>query len=408
MSEQEYLQIIFDKLKSYLTDDDNSYDSTQMINSIISTIIQFFDCDYKKLADALDQLVVMKNLDSDSKYSSGNNKFDISSKTKISIKGFLSKGQPNLFFFLDDSDKPYAIVKNYIDGNAKVYSVEISNNPEVLLKYKNDKSVLKNSYVYVEEYNFNKKACFSTKNMYAETIPESNGSYVNEENFSKSQSDYAEFLRLLKNSVSDIDVSTISSSTSDILFLNFYDKAKSYSGQDKLLPFEDMVYLINKIIYNEQNMISTNSEFINNLSKIINSGAKGAERKKFTIQIDNVPVNYEVINKDGYLSVDVFLNSEKLGSSMIIASEGGFSLVRSFGEFMNTSEGAISHVVNISDNQVRILSIDDTLGVEKVGKKFDSRIIFDKTGVVKFVSSEREVMNGAILINENAEQPDKA
>lgn len=401
MEEQEYLQVIFDKLNSYLTNDDKNYDSSQMINSIISTIVQFFDCDYEKLALALDRLVIMKEENSNTKYADPLNRFDISDKTQLSVKGFLSKGQPNLFFYIGDTNNPYAIVKTINDDGKDIYSVEISNNPDVLLTYKKDASVLRDSYVYVQEFEYVDGKCLETTNMYAETIPSNTHNFISIDTIEQDSNDYGNFMLLLSNAMKNkgVDLTNISNFGSDILFLNFYDKIKELCGSDKILSLEDLIYLATASLYGESGVLKKESELIKIFkAEGIYSPESVQTRQTIETVINGVPISYHIVKSEGYLSIEAYNGNKKVCGSMVIASDEGFSMIRTFynAPAIDEFENGTSFVINVNGNQVKFMTMDGRNADQNKKRTVESRLIFEDNGVIKLESSDKVTTN-AIL-----------
>ena len=393
-TEQEYLKIISAKLDLYLKDVDRNYDSSKMTNSIISTIIQFFDCDYQKLISALDDLIIMKQSNHNMKFSDYDNKFDISDQMPISIKGFLSKGKPNLFFFMGDEEKPYAIVKTMANDFTDVYSVEISNNPISLTIYKKDASVMSDSYVYVEEYRYTGDECLSTKNMFAKTTPPKIGD-ISAIDFKNDSIEFFNFLTLLSAAMKNknVDLSTISAFATDMMFINFYENLKNYNGNDKFLPVHDLIYLANKTLYNYDTVKVSDSVIIDKIESTTFSEESDTQKKQVVdVNIEGKEYKLVVVKSEGYMSVDVFDGEEKVSGAIIIASADGFSLFKSVpdADSKNHKKDSAAYVFNVTRNQVRFMTVSDDKLMQNTNRAIDSFITFEEDGSIKLVSSDSE------------------
>lgn len=397
MSEQEYLISLSEKLSSYLTNDDKKYDSTQMINSIITSIVQYFDCDYLKLIEALESLIHMRNIGEFTKYSDVENRFDISTtKRSLSVKGFLSKGKPILFFYIGDNENPHGIVKTISENGKDIYSVEISNNADVLANYKKDTSNLANSYIIVDEFEYASKECKVTKNVYAETDSTEKG-MLKIMDIPDILDEHKNFIILLNNAMSDkgIDLTKISGFGADILFLSFYDEINNMCKDTKILPLKDLVYLINETIYPEKlQPQSTSSDLIDKL-QFGETNNDSIEQKKFLFvrNVDGKELRYEVVKSEKYLSIEVFEGDVKICSSMIVSTADGFSFFRSSGNKQASASfsDVPSFVINVSENKMKLMTIESGEIKKGDGRKFEALIVFENNGAIKLASSDSKV-----------------
>lgn len=398
MNKEEDLQLLFTRLTSYLTNDNKKYDSTQMINSIISTIIQYFDCDYSKLADAIEVLNQMKQSDIHTKFADVYNKFDISGGTGLSVKGFLSKGQPMLFFYLGDDENPYAIVKTETNGKVDRYSVELSNSPEVLSTYKKSSFDVKNdAFVVVEDYEYYLDKCRSTRNVYSETVPASKNHLIDISEFSDIAPEHKNFFKLLVNSMSSngVDLSKVSPFGTDILFLSFYDTIKLLSGESKELPLEDLIYLINETLYSDRISLSKgDSELLSNMESASAIDTHNMQKKiVFDRFVDGHMLTYNIVKSEKYFSVEVFENNKKRSGAMIVGTSDGFSFIRNIAP-SESKEGKYvsSYVMNFSDRKIKFMTMsNDGLKSKNAGRTLEILLSFDKDGRIKLASTDASV-----------------
>lgn len=406
MTEQEYLDVLAEKLSEYLTDDKKEYDSTQMINSIITSIIQYFDCDYQKLIDALDELIEMKNSNYSTKYAEEANKFDISNTTKLSIKGFISKGHPILFFYYNDDPNPYGIVKAVSQEGKDVYSVEISNNSNALANYKKDKSSLDNCYVFVDEYEYEEGILKSTKNIYAKTVNNDVPGMFSYYDFPEYLEEYKNFLILLNNALSNskIDISKMSGFGADILFLSFYDIVNELCGSANVLPLKDIVYLINQTIYDDKVVFGKPESDVLKQIDLVSIFGEDALQKRvcFDADVDGKNLRYEVVKSEKYLSVEVFDGDDKICGNIIVASPEGFSFFRSNTKNEIGEKFIPSFVINFSNDKIKFVTINDDFLKNKNGRRYETLISFEENGEMN-ISSSDEIYSrvGAV---ENARQ----
>ena len=391
MTEQEYLTVLADRLEIYLTHEDKNYNSTQMINSIITSIIQYFDCDYQKLIDALDELIEMKNSNYSTKYAEEANKFDISNTTKLSVKGFISKGHPVLFFYYNDDPNPYGVVKAVSQDGKDVYSVEISNNSESLSTYKRKDSVLDDSYVFVDEYEYSSEGFRSTKNVYAQAGKSKQLENLDFYNMPEIVDEYKNFVFLLYNAMgkNKADPTNISGFGADILFLSFYDIVKELCGNGNVLTLADIVYFINQTIYDGKGDVKKPDSKIADLVDEVEVSNKALQKRViFDTEIDGKILRYEVIKSEKYLSIEVYDEGEKICGAMIVASPDGFSLFRTNTKNLMVKDAITSFVINLSDNKIKFVTIDENIKNNESGRNFETIISFDKNGRMKLNSTD--------------------
>ena len=391
MTEQEYLTVLADRLEIYLTHEDKNYNSTQMINSIITSIIQYFDCDYQKLIDALDELIEMKNSNYSTKYAEEANKFDISNTTKLSVKGFISKGHPVLFFYYNDDPNPYGVVKAVSQDGKDVYSVEISNNSESLSTYKRKDSVLDDSYVFVDEYEYSSEGFRSTKNVYVQAGKSKQLENLDFYNMPEIVDEYKNFVFLLYNAMGEnkADPTNISGFGADILFLSFYDIVKELCGNGNVLTLADIVYFINQTIYDGKGDVKKPDSKIADLVDEVEVSNKALQKRViFDTEIDGKILRYEVIKSEKYLSIEVYDEGEKICGAMIVASPDGFSLFRTNTKNLMVKDAITSFVINLSDNKIKFVTIDENIKNNESGRNFETIISFDKNGRMKLNSTD--------------------
>ena len=390
MSEQEKLLILAEKLESYLTNNEKKYDSSQMINSIISTIVQYFDCDYTKLIEALESLAHMREIDEFTKYSDVENIFDVSnSKNQIAVKGFISKGSPILFFYLGNNENPSGVVKTNFDEKTDVFSIEVSNNADALATYKKEDVNLSNSYVVVDEFEYSSDKCVTTRNIYAET-DSSEKDMFRILDVSDIADEHKNFMVLLNNAMSrkGIDLTKLSGFGADILFLSFYDEIKKMCKNEELLPLADLVYLVNETIYPASQEVKVhNSKLISMIDSLSLEGSEKEQKKfSFNVEIDGKSYKYDVVRSEKYFSVEVFDGSVKVCGAMIVSSADGFSFFRSNGNF--AEEEISSFVINVSDNKVKLMTIEGNQDKKKACRKIESLVSFASDGSIKLTSSD--------------------
>ncbi len=388
VEEQEQLQILAERFESYLTGSDKKYDSSQMINSIISTIVQYFDCDYNKLIEALESLAHMKNIDEYTKYSDVLNVFDVSNTTsQISVKGFLSKGSPIIFFYVGDNENPSGVIKTRFDDGSDFYSVEISNNPDALALFKKDDFKLANSYVFVDEFEYADDKCVATRNIYAETDASQKDMFKILD-VADVADEHKNFMVLLNNAMNDkgIDLTKISGFGADILFLSFYDEVKNMCKNENLLPLGDLVYLINETIYPEKENFQIKESAL--ISKINLSAANENENQQkkgtFDVVIDGKQCTYVIVKSEKYFSAEVYEGDKKVCGAMIISSADGFSFFRSNGDF--AEDGISSFVINVSENKVKLMTIEGNQDKKKPCRKIETLVSFESDGAIKMTS----------------------
>ncbi len=393
MNEQETIELLHSKLSSYLTNDDKKYDSTQMINSIISTIIQYFECDKIKLAEALDNLIQMKNDERYVKFADKKNKFDISMSTKLSVKGFLSKGQPILFFYLGDDVNPYAIVKTSSEGGIDTYSVEISNNSQVLATYKKDDKFKGDEFVIVEEYKYFLDKCSTTRNVYAKTNLKNSADSMDIQGLNDIDDEYANFFKLLVNAMtsSKLNFSKISGFGMDILFLSFYDTLLKLSAQERDFKMQDVIYLINDIVY--KNMLSStppNSLLASAVDSIPTAlYAENHKKTPFLMDVNGQTVQYDIVKSENYLSIDAVDDGKKKGSIMIIGTSDGFSFYRTYAKsgYAQGEEIPTPYVINFSKGKLKVVTIGDDAKKNKLGTHVEMVLNVSKNGEMKLGST---------------------
>lgn len=403
MNEQDYLDVLAKRLNSYLTNEDKKYDSTLMINSIISSIIQYFECDYQKLIDAIETLNHMKNIGTFTRYSDVENVFDVSSQTELSVKGFLSKGKPILFFYKENDENPYGIIKTETKNGKDIYSIEISNNPDTLAYYKRDFVASGDTYVFAETYEYDSESLKTKRSVFAETGEDMGKLDVF--SMTDSEKEYRNLLLLIRNALSEnLDFNEISGFGMDILFLSFYDSIKSLCKKESIFSLEDMLYLANETIYPEnKNLVKPYSQLVNNIEKQKLIELEIGEQKKFSfvLNIDGKDIEYRIVRSEKYLSVDAFENDKKLSGYMIVSSVDGFSFFRLNGNYVDEkSENYIpSFVIHFVGNQIKFMSIEDKENKSLPTKTFDTLITFGDDGKIKLESQDINISK--VLKNQN-------
>ena len=398
MNKEEDLQLLFTRLSSYLTNDNKKYDSTQMINSIISTIIQYFDCDYTKLAEAIDVLNQMREGGIHTKFSDSLNRFDISGGTELSVKGFLSKGQPILFFYLGNSENPYAIVKTETDGKRDRYSVEISNSSDALSNYKKKNFKVKDdAFVVVEEYEYYLDKCRSARNVYAETVPDTQSQFLDVTGFGDVAYEHKNFFKLLVNAMGSngVDFSKVSPFGTDILFLSFYDTIRLLSGESEELPLEDVMYLINETLYDDRIPLSKgNSVLLDTMQSASIIDTTNSQKKiSFDRFIDGRMLTYNIVKSEKYLSIDVFENGKKHSGAMVVGTTEGFSYIRNIGESESTPEKYVSsYVMNFSEGKIKFMTMSNDASKNKNNSRNIEMVLsIDNSGRIKLASTDASI-----------------
>ncbi len=394
MIEKEVRNLLFQKMNIYLTNDNPDYDSSQMIDTIISLIVDFFDCDMKKMIAALDLFISNKETGNDVKFADYYNKVDVSKFSNLSVKGFLSKGNPMLFFYLGDEASPFAKVKKTIEDGKDKFFIEISNSSEVLEKYKKG-GKFNNAYVADYEFVYDGKSIEKSKNVYAETKLIESASFLNRTDFSELSDEYKNFLTLLGNAISKkyIDLSNISGFGLDILLLNFYDEIKGLCFDEYELSFDNILYLLNQTLYEDKEALKKpESSFLDLVEGVSVDDANQENRKvKITIPVHSDIVEYDVNKAEKYLSIDAILNGKKKCGVMIVSTDNGFSLFVSNQERKMGGLKKPSFVINFSDNQIKIMTIDAEIS-KRENRSFETVISFDGE-FMRFVSSDSSIKN---------------
>ena len=373
-----------------MTNDDKKYDASQMIESVISSIVQYFSCDYAKLIDALESLIHMRDIDEYTKYSDIENTFDISdSKINVTVKGFLSKGKPILFFYVGDNENPSGIVKTSSEDKKDIYSIEISNSTEVLSSYKKDMADLTNSYVFVNEFAYEGDVCTTTHKILAET-DSNNQMTFDVLDTAEVEDEHKNFIILLNNAMakSGLNFSKLSGFGADILFLSFYDEVKNLCENDELLPLGDLIHIINETIYPEKKQIdgfnSVLVDAIGGESLVLDEN----QQKKFSFMINYAgkDYRYEIVKSEKYFSVEVFDGADKISGAMIVSSADGFSFIRSNGSLTSTDIASI--VINVSENKLKFMTIDAGQDKKSKYRKIETVLSFSPDGAIKLESSD--------------------
>lgn len=373
MSEKEIRSLLFQKMNTYLTNNNQSYDASQIIETVISLIIDYFDCDLRKIIDALELFISNKESGRDIKFSDYYNRVDISNFANLSVKGFLSKGNPMLFFYFCDEENPFAKVKKLVEDGKDKFYIEISNSSQVLAQYKKGNMNFSNAYVIDYEFSFDENNIEKTKNVYAETKLIENASFLNKTDFSELADEYNNFLVLLGNAIGKnyIDISKISGFGLDILLLNFYDEIKSLCFDEYNLSLENILYLLNKTLYKDKLPLKKpKSPFLDFIENISIGEELGENRKvKIELPISEEVIEYDVIKSEKYLSIDVIEAEKKKCGMMVLSTENGFSLFVSNGESKYKHNKRPSFVMNFSDNQIKFMTIDQEI-LKKRKSKF--------------------------------------
>ena len=322
----------------------------------------------------------------------------------MSVKGFLSKDSPVLFFYVGDDENPCIKLKTNFESKQDAYIIELSNNPQVLAKYKKGETKFNNAFVVDYEFVYNSKFFEKVKNVFAETKLKEDAEFLNVVNFNGVSNEYKNFLILLKNSINmkGFDVSNISSFGLEVLEHSFYDEIKRLCLDDYNFSFENIVYLINKTLYDcDDELIKPESVFLDFIDDVYYETENYSQNKKVKLKIpasDKV-VEYDVIKSEKYLCVDAVEQGRKKCGIMIISTGDGFSVCVSNQSVKNGGIKKPSFVINFSENQIRVMSID-TKKLSADNVSFESFITFDNgfmklnysSGNVKKIKNIKETL----------------
>lgn len=393
MVQNELKEILCENLKRYLTNSKNNYDISQVIETIVFMVENYFDPDYKKFIDTLEFFIINKNENQDVKYSDYLNRIDISKSSGFSVKGFLSKGSPMLFFYLGDDDNPCIKVKTSFDGKQDVYNIEISNNPQVLAKYKKGETEFNNAYVVDYEFVYGLKLFEKSKNIFAETKTQEDIKSLNVTDFNEISNEHKNFLVLLKNAIDSkcFNASNISNFGLNILLNSFYDEIKSLCLDEYNFSLENIVYLINATLYeNCDDLTKPESIFLDFIDDVSyeTEGAYQSKKVKLKIPVQERVIEYDIIKSEKYLSIDVVEQSRKKCGVMIISTGDGFSVCMSNRKNKNNIKKP-SFVLNFSENQIRLISIDEKKASGE-NQSFEAVVSFEN-GFIKLNFSSADV-----------------
>ncbi len=361
--DNELRNLLYEKLSLYLKNDSSKYDVSQVIETILLIIEKYFDPDYKKFINALELFYVNRIENQDVKFSDYLNRVDISKSNNFSVKGFLSKGSPMLFFYIGDDDNPCIKLKTNFDEKQVIYSIELSNNPQVLAKYKKGENNFNNAFVVDYEFVYNSKVLERVKNVFAETKLVEDAMFLNITDFNDISNEYKNFLTLLKNSIdlNSFNTSNISSFGLEILLHSFYDEMKKLCLSDYNFSLENIVYLINKTLYeNVEDLKKPESQFLDFIDDVSYETENISQNKKVKLKIpvsDKV-VEYDITKSEKYLCIDAVEQGRKKCGIMIISTGDGFSVCVSNRSIKNGNVKKPSFVMNFSENQIRVMTID--------------------------------------------------
>lgn len=394
MIQNKLRETLCENLKKYLTNGENNYDISQVIETTIFMVENYFDLDYKKFIDTLEFFIINKNENQDVKYSDYLNRIDISKSSGFSVKGFLSKGSPMLFFYLGDDDNPCIKVKTSFDGKQDVYNIEISNNPQVLAKYKKGEKEFNNAYVVDYEFVYSSKLFEKSKNIFAETKSQEDIKSLNVTDFNEISNEHKNFLMLLNNVIDSkcFNVSNVSNFGLNILLKSFYDEMKSLCLDDYNFSLENIVYLINSTLYeNCDGLKKPDSIFLDFIDDVSyeTEGSYQSKKVKLKIPVQERVIEYDVIKSEKYLSIDVVEQARKKCGVMIISTGDGFSVCVSNHKNKNSNIKKPSFVLNFSENQIRVLSIDEKK-ISGENQSFEAVVSFDN-GFIKLNFSSADI-----------------
>lgn len=384
--DKEFRKLLNEKLNIYLANGFKVCEISQVSKTILSIIENYFDPDYKKFIESLDFFINNRNENQDIKYSDYLNKMDISSSNNFSVKGFLSKGLPMLFFYMGDDDNPCIKVTTNFEKNQGVYNIELSNNPQVLAKYKKGGTGFNNAYVVDYEFVLGSKFIEKSKIVFAETKSKEEVDGLNVTDFSIISNEHKNFFNLLKNSINskNFNVSNISRFGLNILLDSFYDEVKDLCFDEYNFSLENIVYLVNRTLYGDDiNLNKPESMFLDFVDDVSYETENIGQNKKVKLKIpvhDRV-VEYDVIKSEKYLSIDVVEFGRKKCGLMIISTGDGFSVCVTNRNVKSESNKKPSFVLNFSESQIRLISIDDKKQSGE-NKAFESVVSFDK-GFIK-------------------------
>lgn len=379
MTEIEMQNLLNAKLKQYLLPKNKELKIGQIVELINSQIIEIFNCDKEKFIDALELFNKNIELNQNMKFADYLNKISISSSDEIYVKGFLSKGNPMLFFYYGDDENPFAkITTDFLDNEDK-YSIEISNSSKVLSNFKKGKPII-NSYLTNVEYAYSDDAIETNKNVFAETKIVEKSKFLNVPDESIYLQEHTNFLNLIRNANQNnkIDLSEISGFSLEILFNNFYDEIRNLCFDEYNLSLENIVYLINSTVYDDTNkypLKTPNSKFVQMIDSVDKSNETSQNRKlKIKIDKNSNAVEYDVIKSEKYLSIDVNNNGKKKCGLMIISTADGFSAFVSNGNSKTQNKPAF--VINFSAGQIKVMSVEDKTSKIK-DNNFEMNVLLD-------------------------------
>lgn len=393
MVDNEHRSILYEKLNFYLSNG-SKYNISQVIETILSMLENYFDYDRKKFIDAVELFCVNQSKNQDVKFSDYLNRVDISKSNNLTVKGFLSKGSPMLFFYVGDDDNPCIKLKTNFNEKQSTYSIELSNNPQVLAKYKKDDANFNNAYVIGYDFIYSPKVFEKIKNIFAETKTKEDAEFLNITDFSDVSDEHKNFLILLRNAIDskNFNASNISGFGLEVLLHSFYDEMKNLCLDEYHLSFENIIYLINKTLYdNTGDLIKPNSIFLDFVDDVsYETEDAGLNKKvKLKIPISNKVIEYDVTSSEKYLCIDAVELGRKKCGVMIISTGDGFSVCVSNRSVKNGSMKTPSFVMNFSENQIRVMTIDENKN-NREGSSLEAFITFDN-GVMKLNYSNGDI-----------------
>lgn len=348
-------------------------------SEIMSEIQRNFQCDLSRLSAALSRYTSFSDASNAYQYDSTENSFDVSLNSKVRVKGFMSKGQPFLYFFRDADEKPTLKIKYLTKEKNPIILIESSSSPEMLCEYKNgslDESI---SGIRLDsmQYTILKEGINANRFKYMQTTPVKFSGKDTMFDITQLSDEYLAFyifmLKQQKNNqhnlyADGLHTLPITSENAEVLFNNYYDVVKSIVEPQAEFSLSDLLMIMSSIKDEPGTQIADympldkTSEIVKKICSLKvqdDAAIEGEQVSLREIDASGKSRFYSVAKRKGDMTIDILDASRNVVCKyLFIPTKEGFSIIRNLPSNARTNNPneIVAFSITLSDNDLKFIA----------------------------------------------------
>ncbi len=392
MINTEKIKVLQQKITGYFQNDDFAI-SNDIGKSVYELIFENVDCDYSKLAAALDVLTAYKKGNIARDFKQAGNVFDVSRNGAVApcyVKGFVSNGFPMLYFFAEDERKPSFKIKSQKNQKAQGYTLkcETTIRPEAITSTTAEDG---SYFLRLCEINFNDKGFEVIDGMQAKTNSKQETALDKEMLCDDYKMLYTFMENVLEKNKANF-LSPLTPTKFDFIYSVFYHAFRGATKYDDEICMTDLVRLMNLVFTGDSSFVgkenlkdSTVAE--NNFTPAVDIALEdyqaSNEHKNVDIELldrENARMlNFKVTKSEGYMSIHVTdaLTNKIYSTYLLGATNNGFTLFRNLANGTNEENQARMFTLNLTDNTFRLSIKRDIPKIKEVSEEVVMKVTPD-------------------------------